>query len=200
MLTSGASVATDDDAICVGLLPVGAFKRHLAELQEAIDEASASDGHALTGGVHLRLCAASKALYDDLSFVHRRAHDGQLAKALGDEAETALTNLKAELARLHVPKSPKTPLMCYKDEWIPYFAHNNPNVPVEAVQQLMHNGFARLDEAGKQPYVDLAMADRERYARARENRKAVLARACVERRRAEDALSRLRTLLGRHPS
>ena len=147
MPTSGASAATDDDAICVGLLPVGAFKQHLVELQEA---------------------------------------------------ESALTNLKAELARLHVPKSPKTPLMCYKDEWIPWFAYNNPNLPVEAVQQLMHNAFAQLDEAGKQPYVDLAMADRERYAQARADRKAVLARACVERRCAEDALSRLRTLLERH--
>ncbi len=198
MSAGGASAATDDDASYVGMLPFGAFKRHLAELQEAIDEASGSDGHALPGGVHLRLCAASKALYDDLSFgcpVNRLWH----IRKFGDEAESALTNLKAELDRLHIPKSPKTPLMCYKDVWIPHFAHNNPNLPVEAVQQLMHNGFARLDEAGKQPYVDLAMADRERYEQARADRKAVLERAHVERRSAEVALRRQLTLLGRHP-
>ena len=198
MSAGGASAATDDDASYVGILPVGAFKRHLAELQEAIDEAAASDWHALPGGVHLRLCAASKALYDDLSFgcpANRLWH----IQTFGEEAESALTNLQAELARLHVPKSPKTPLMCYKDEWIPWFAYNNPNLSVEAVQQLMHDAFARLDEAGKQPYVDLATADRERYEQARADRKAVLARACVERRCAEVALRRQLTLLGRHP-
>ena len=97
MSAGGASAATDDDASYVGILPFGAFKRHLAELQEAIDEASASDGHTLPGGVHLRLCAASKALYDDLSFgcpVNRLWH----IQKFGAEAETALTNLKAELA------------------------------------------------------------------------------------------------------
>ena len=89
--------------------------------------------------------------------------------------------------------------MCYKDEWIPWFAYNNPNLSVEAVQQLMRDAFARLDEVGKQPYVDLATADRERYEQARADRKAVLARACVERRCAEVALRRQLTLLGRHP-
>ncbi len=194
----GASAATDDDASYVGILPFGAFRRHLAELQEAIDEVAESHCHALPGGVHLRLCAASKALYNDLSFgcpANRLWHMQQF----GDEAESALTNLQAELARLRVPKSPKTPLMCYKKEWIPWFASNNPNLSVGAVQQLMHDAFARLDEAGKQPYVDLAMADRERYAQACEDRKGVFARACVELRSAEDALRRLRTLLGRHP-
>jgi len=198
MLTSGASAATDDDASYVGILPFGAFKRHLAELQEAIDEASASDGHALPGGVHLRLCAASKALYDDLSSglpANRLWH----IQMLGGEAESALRNLKAELARLQVPKAPKTPLMCYKDQWIPYFAWNNPNLSVEAIQQLMHDAFARLDEAGKQPYVDLATADRERYEKARAERKPALERACVERQCAEVALRRQLTLLGRHP-
>ena len=198
MSAGGASAATDDDAIFVGLLPIGAFKRHLVELQEAIDEVAESDRNALTGGVHLRLCAASKALYEDLSFGCPTNRLGVI-QMYGGEAESALTNLKAELAGLQVPKSPKTPLMCYKDQWIPWFAGHNPHLSVEAVKQLIHDAFALLDEAGKQPYVDLAMADRERYEQARADRKAVLARACVERRCAEDALRRLRTLLGRHP-
>jgi hypothetical protein len=172
------------------------FKQLLFELQAAIDEAA--EGAALSGASHLRLCAASKALHDaweeQLPKGVRRANIERLA-GLVNEAEAVARAAETRLATLRLPKSAKTPLMCFKDRHIPEFARNNPDAPVEAVQQLLTNAFARLSEEQRAPYEAAAAADLQRYTTALHSYQVTHAEAVRERQRATDELEAFRCAL-----
>ena len=172
------------------------FKQLLFELQAAIDEAA--EGATLSGASHLRLCAASKALHDaweeQLSKHVRQANVERLAHLIR-ETEAVAQAVEAKLAALRLPKSAKTPLMCFKDRHIPQFASNNPDASVEAVQQLLTNAFARLSEEQRAPYEAAAAEDLLRYTTALDKYQAAHDEAVRERRRATDLLHTFQRLL-----
>lgn len=142
-------------------------KQRFFEMQAAIDEAA--EGATLSGASHLRLCAASKALHDtwesELLKHVRQANMERFASIINTE-ESMARSWEDKLAALRLPKSAKTPLMCFKDRHIPEFARNNPDLSVEAVQQLLANAYEQLSEEGKAPYRDAADADLVRYMEA----------------------------------
>ena len=170
------------------------FQRHLVALQEAIDEAAEGQ---LSGALHLRLCAESKALHD-LSVKKfpkrlRQADSGRLADLMR-EAEAVAQAAEAELAALRLPKSAKTPLTCFKDVHIPEFARSNPHATVEVVKQLLVDAYEQLSEAGKMPYRAAAEADLVRHARAMKRYQKAHENALRERQCAHDLL----TVFARH--
>ena len=165
------------------------FQRHLVALQEAIDEAAEGQ---LSGALHLRLCAESKALHDlwaeQLPKRVRQANIERLA-GLIREAEAVAHAVEVRMATLRPPKSAKTPLMCFKDRHIPEFARNNPDAPVEAVKSLLHDAFEQLSEEQRAPYEAAADADQVRYAQALKTYQETHEEALRERRRAHDLLA-----------
>ena len=95
------------------------FKQHLVALQEAIDEAAEGP---LSGALHMRLCAQSKALHDLwVEEFPKRVRQAEIERFAGliREAEAVAEAMAAELAALRLPKSAKTPLRCFKDVHIP---------------------------------------------------------------------------------
>ena len=165
------------------------FQRHLVALQETIDEAAEGQ---LSGALHLRLCTESKALHDlwakELPKRVRQAEIERLAGLIRD-AEAVAQAVEAELAALRLPKSAKTPLMCFKDVHIPEFASGNPHASVETVQQLLADAYELLSEEGKEPYRAAADADLVRYTRAMKRYQEAHEDALRERRRVHELLA-----------
>ena len=168
------------------------FKQRLFEMQAAIDEAA--EGATLSGGSHLRLCAANKALHDAWEFElskHVRQANIERFASLVNEAESVARSWEDKLAALRLPKPAKTPLMCFKDQHIPAFAGNNPDLSVEEIQQLLAKAYEQLSEEGKAPYLDAAAASRLRHAETWNKHSA----AVREHQRAQDVLRAFRRQL-----
>ena len=75
-----------------------------------------------------------------------------------------LEERNAALKAIRPPRPVKSAVAWFKREFIPLFARNNPYLEVEEVQRLLVEAYERLDAVGKQPYVDKAADDADRFA------------------------------------